>query len=67
MIRARILTGLRRAVASGKKLGRSLNDPSAVERARPALRDGLGINRVAKLVGVSNGTVQRIKAGMEAS
>jgi hypothetical protein len=44
-----------------------LNDPGAVERARLALRDGLGINLVAKLVVVSNGTVQRIKAGMEAS
>jgi hypothetical protein len=43
------------------------NDPEAIERARDALGDGHGINRVAKLVGLSNGTVQRIKAGMEAS
>jgi DNA invertase Pin-like site-specific DNA recombinase len=67
MLQARIAAGLRRAVANGKKLGRPLNDPDAIERARDALGDGLGINRVAKLVGLSNGTVQRIKAGMEAS
>ena len=39
----------------------ALNDPDAIERARLALGKGLGINRVAKLVGLSNGTVQRIK------
>jgi DNA invertase Pin-like site-specific DNA recombinase len=62
MIQARIHAGLRRAVANGRKLGRPLNDPEAVEKARRALGNGLGINRVAKLVGLSNGTVQRIKA-----
>jgi DNA invertase Pin-like site-specific DNA recombinase len=64
MLQARIAVGLRRAVANGKKLGRPLNDPEAIERARDALGDGLGINRVAKLVGLSNGTVQRIKEEM---
>jgi DNA invertase Pin-like site-specific DNA recombinase len=61
MIQARIHAGLRRAVANGRKLGRPLNDPNAVDKARLALGKGLGINRVAKLVGLSNGTVQRIK------
>ena len=28
--------------------------------------EGIGINRVAKLVGLSSGAVERIKAGMEA-
>ena len=60
-----IHAGLARAVANGTKLGRPLNDPDAVERARVELRKGLGINRVAKLVGLSNGTVQRIKGEME--
>jgi DNA invertase Pin-like site-specific DNA recombinase len=64
MLQARIAAGRRRAVANGKKLGRPLNDPEAIERARDALGDGLGINRVAKLVGLSNGTVQRIKEEM---
>jgi DNA invertase Pin-like site-specific DNA recombinase len=65
MIPARIHAGLRRAVANGRKLGRPLNDPDAVEKARLALGKGLGINRVAKLVGLSNGTVQRIKGEMQ--
>lgn len=42
-----------------------LNDSDAIDRARGELAKG--INRVAKLVGFSNGTVQRIKAGMKAS
>jgi DNA invertase Pin-like site-specific DNA recombinase len=64
MIQARIHAGLNCAVANGKKLGRPLNDPDAVDEARLALGSGLGINRVAKLVGLSNGTVQRIKGKM---
>jgi DNA invertase Pin-like site-specific DNA recombinase len=64
MLQARIHAGLKRAVANGKSLGRPLNDPSAVARAKLALGNGLGINRVAKLVGLSNGTVQRIKMEM---
>jgi len=64
MIVARVHAGLRRAVANGKTLGRPLNDPEAIDKARTELRKGIGINRVAKLVGLSNGTVQRIKAEM---
>jgi DNA invertase Pin-like site-specific DNA recombinase len=64
MLQARIHAGLKRAVANGKKLGRPLNDPQAIERAQDALGRGLGINRVAKLVGLSNGTVHRIKEEM---
>ena len=41
------------------------NDPDAVAKARDALAHGFGINRVATLVGLSNGTVQRIKGEME--
>jgi DNA invertase Pin-like site-specific DNA recombinase len=59
MLQARIAAGLKRAV--------DLNDPSAIAKARDELAKGIGINRVAKLVGLSNGTVQRIKAGMEAA
>ena len=64
MLQARIAAGLERAVANGKKLGRPLNDLEAIERAQDALGRGLGINRVAKLVGLSNGTVHRIKEEM---
>jgi DNA invertase Pin-like site-specific DNA recombinase len=66
MIRQRIHAGLRRAVAEGKILGRPLNDPDAIAKARRALRKGMGINRTAKLVGLSNGTVQRLKEELAA-
>ena len=64
MLQARIHAGLRRAVANGRTLGRPLNDPDAVAKARDEVARGIGINRVAKLVGLSNGTVQRIKGEM---
>jgi DNA invertase Pin-like site-specific DNA recombinase len=59
MLRARIAAGLRRTVADDAKLSRPLNDPDAIDKARLALSSGLGINRVAKLVGLSNGADQR--------
>lgn len=65
ILQARIHAGLKRAVANGKTLGRPLNDPDAIEKAISELRKGTGINRVAKLVGLSNGKVQQIKAEME--
>jgi DNA invertase Pin-like site-specific DNA recombinase len=61
MIRQRIRAGLKRAVAEGKTLGRPLNDPDAIAKAQRVLSKGMGINRTAKLVGLSNGTVQRLK------
>jgi len=63
--------GLKRAVANGKVLGRRPveNDPSGarkVRQARKLLKAGKGINHVAGLVGLSNGTVARVKAEMAA-
>ena len=66
MIRQRIHAGLKRAMAEGKTLGRPLNDPNAIAKAKRALRKGMGINRTAKLVGLSNGTVQRLKVQLAA-
>ena len=60
MIRQRVHAGLKRAVANGKTLGRPLNDPGAIERARAALQQGTGIVKVAKQVGLGVGTVHRI-------
>jgi DNA invertase Pin-like site-specific DNA recombinase len=67
MIRQRIHAGLKRAVANGKRLGRPLNDPQALDKARQWLGKGLGINKVARQVGLSNSTVARLKAEMAAS
>lgn len=65
LIRQRIHAGLKRAVANGTTLGRPLNDPEAIDKARKELAKGIGINRVAKLVGLSNGTIARIKSEMK--
>lgn len=69
MIRERVHAGLRRAVASGKVLGRRPveSDPKGAakaKRARSMLAKGIGINKVAKAVGLSNGTVARVRAEM---
>jgi DNA invertase Pin-like site-specific DNA recombinase len=69
MIRERVHAGLKRAVASGKVLGRRFveSDPDGAakaKRARKMLAKGTGINKVAKTVGLSNGTVARVKAEM---
>ena len=67
MIRQRIHAGLRRALAKGKTLGRPLNNPKALEKARQELGKGLGINKVARQVGLSNSTVARLKAEIATS
>jgi DNA invertase Pin-like site-specific DNA recombinase len=72
MIRERVHAGLKRAVANGKVLGRRPveNDPDGaakVKKARKLLVAGKGINHVAGLVGLSNGTVARVKAEMAAA
>jgi DNA invertase Pin-like site-specific DNA recombinase len=68
MIRERVHAGLKRAVANGKTLGRRPveDDPEGaakVRKARKLLARGDGINKVAKAVGLSNGTVARLRAG----
>jgi hypothetical protein len=64
-----IKAGLQRAVANGETLGRRFieSDPAGAakaQQARELLAKGQGINLVAKTVGLSNGTVARIKAEM---
>jgi hypothetical protein len=54
-------------VANGKTLGRPLNDPQAIDKACQRLGSGLGINKVARQVGLSNSTVAPIKAEMIAA
>ena len=68
MIRARVVAGLNRVRQQGiKKLGR----PQVGERIEETIRRkpgaGHGILKVAKLVGVGSGTVQRVKREMAAT
>lgn len=65
MIRARVVAGLNRVREQGlKKLGRP-KVPEKIEKAiQSHLKAGYGILRVAKLVGVGSGTVQRVKREM---
>jgi hypothetical protein len=49
---------------SKKRLGRPGADPDKLRKARAELAKGIGINRVAKAVGLGVGTVQKIKNEM---
>ena len=68
---ARVNAGLARARRAGKVLGRRPveKDPEGAEKAHKArglLAAGVGINKVAKAVGLSNGTVARLRANVTA-
>jgi DNA invertase Pin-like site-specific DNA recombinase len=67
MIQERVRAGLARAVDEGKVLGRPKVDAKKEAAVRAALAEGHGMMRVAKMVGVGTGTVQRIKAEMSAA
>ena len=60
MIRQRIKAGLKRAIAQGVKLGRPKIDSAIERKVRKQLAKGLGILKLAKLLGIGTGTVQRI-------
>jgi len=64
MIRQRVKAGLKRAVEQGKQLGRPKIAPAVGKRILSHLQKGTGILKVARLVGVGTGTVQRIKEEM---
>jgi DNA invertase Pin-like site-specific DNA recombinase len=66
MIQQRIRAGLKRAVAQGTKFGRPKIDRELESKARKHLENGLGILKVAKMLGLGTGTVQRIKQEMSA-
>src|SRR5262249_29709806 len=65
MIVERVKSGLRRAVAQGKKLGRPRVDHETERKVLKLLKDGVGIKRTARTVGVGVATVQRIKAASQ--
>lgn len=64
MIRERVNSGLDRARAAGKTLGRPRSPHDDAIRAQ--LAQGVGMNRVARIVGVGTSTVQRVAQEMKA-
>jgi DNA invertase Pin-like site-specific DNA recombinase len=65
VIRERVMSGLARARAQGKSLGRKRADRTVEKRIERALASGdRGIRKIARDEGVGTGTVQRIKAAM---
>ena len=65
MIRERVKSGLERAKAQGKILGRPTIDPRKEAAILDDLREGkVGIIKLAAAHGVGVGTVQRIKASL---
>jgi DNA invertase Pin-like site-specific DNA recombinase len=68
MIVERVKAGLARARAEGKTLGRPRISAAKEAQIREQLKAGqLGIHKVAKLVGVGSGTVQRIRENLKRS
>ena len=66
MICSRVRAGLERAKARGVRLGRPKTGAKVEAVIRARLKAGDGVKKVAKAVGVGNGTVSRIKAAMAA-
>ena len=66
MIRSRVMAGLDRAKARGVRLGRPRTGAKVEAAIRARLAAGEGVKKVAKAIGVGNGTVSRIKAEMGA-
>ena len=66
MIRSRVRAGLDRAKARGVRLGRPKTGAKVEAAIRARLAAGEGVKKVAKAVGVGNGTVSRVKAAMAA-
>jgi DNA invertase Pin-like site-specific DNA recombinase len=62
----RVKTGLQRAIANGKTLGRPRIDPAIERKARKMLEDGIGMLRIADKLNIGSGTVQRIAHEMRA-
>ena len=60
MIRERVMAGLERAKAKGKKLGRRPISPKVEKAIKRKRAQGLGMDRIARELGVGKGTVQRV-------
>ena len=64
MIRNRVRAGMVRAKAHGVRLGRPKVGAKLEVAIRARLAAGEGVKKVARAVGVRNGTVSRVKAVM---
>ena len=64
MIRSRVMAGLERARSRGVRLGRPRTGAKVEAAIRARLIRGEGMKKVAKAIGVGNGTVARIKMAM---
>jgi DNA invertase Pin-like site-specific DNA recombinase len=63
MMVERVRSGLARAKAQGKQLGRPRkDDPAEIAEVKRLRRQGLGINKIARHMGVGSSYVQRILA-----
>jgi DNA invertase Pin-like site-specific DNA recombinase len=61
IIRERVLSGLERAKAQGKKLGRPRRDePKRLAAIRKLRRQGVGILKIARTLGIGVSVVQRV-------
>lgn len=60
MIQERVKAGLQRAKANGKKLGRPTITNDKVKQIQSARKQGMGIRKIAKEVGVGVGTVMKV-------
>jgi DNA invertase Pin-like site-specific DNA recombinase len=67
MIRQRVHAGLARARAEGKRLGRPTISAESEAAIRDRLATGAGINKVARELGLANGTVHKVKRAMAQS
>lgn len=65
MIQERVKAGLVRARAKGKRLGRPEVPERLKQQAIDLLQQGIGVNKVAKTVGIGNSVVQDLKRGLQ--
>ena len=64
IIRERVRSGLDRARAQGKKLGRPRrDDPKRLAAIRRLRKRGVGINKIARQLGIGVSAVQRTVSG----
>ena len=64
ILRSKVVAGLERVRAQGKRLGRPKVSPKVEDAIRRHLIAGNGILKVAALVGCGSGTVQRVRREM---